>query len=102
MAKISYTRQALHDLKRLSEFLFETHREASAEITALILDGINILQSHPQVGRPKGNGLRELIISRGSTGYVALYDFYPSKNEALILTIRHQREVGYQKRFSAN
>ena len=102
MAKISYARQALHDLKRLSEFLFETNPVASAAITALILSAINILQNHPQVGRPKGNGLRELIISRGNTGYIALYDFYPSKNEALILTIRHQREVSYQKRSAAD
>lgn len=96
MAKISYARQALHDLKRLSEFLFESDPVASTDTTALILDAISILQNHPQVGRPKGDGLRELIISRGSTGYVALYDFYPGNNQVLILTIRHQREISYR------
>ena len=97
MAKINYARRAIHDLKRLSEFLFESDPKASEETTALILDAISVLQRHPQVGRPKGLGLRELVISRGSTGYVALYDFYPNSDEVLILTIRHQREVRYRK-----
>ncbi len=92
MAKINYARQAIHDLKRLSEFLFESDPKASEETTSLILDAICVLQRHPQIGRPKGIGLRELIISRGSTGYVALYDFYPELDEVLVLTIRHQRE----------
>ena len=93
MAKISYARRALYDLKRLTEFLFNADPVAAVETTDLIVDAIGVLERHPQVGRPKGNGLRELVISRGSTGYVALYDFYPAENEVLILTIRHQREV---------
>lgn len=92
MAKIKYVRQAINDLQRLAEFLFVSDPEVSEETTSLILDAICVLQRHPQIGRPKGIGLRELIISRGSTGYVALYDFYPELDELLILTIRHQRE----------
>ena len=98
MAKISYARRAVEDLKRLSECLFESDPKASSETTTLILDAISVLQRHPQIGRPKGLGLRELVISRGSTGYVALYDFYPDRDEVLILTIRHQREISYHKR----
>jgi hypothetical protein len=39
--------------------------------------------------------LRELIISYGHSGYVALYRFVVSRDEVRILTIRHQREVGF-------
>lgn len=97
MAKINYARRAIHDLKRLSEFLFQSDPKASYETTDLILEAICILQRHPQVGRPKGIGLRELVISRGNTGYVALYDYYPDRDEVLILTIRHQREISPRK-----
>jgi plasmid stabilization system protein ParE len=62
MAKISYARRAIYDLKRVSEFLFQSDPKASYETTDLILDAIRILQRHPQVGRPKGIGLRELVI----------------------------------------
>jgi plasmid stabilization system protein ParE len=39
--------------------------------------------------------LRELVISRGRTGYVALYSLEEGQDAVLILTIRHQREAGY-------
>jgi len=39
--------------------------------------------------------LRELVISRGCTGYVALYRFEEDQDAVLILAIRHQREAGY-------
>jgi plasmid stabilization system protein ParE len=38
--------------------------------------------------------LRELVISRGKSGYVALYSYERNSDTILILTIRHQREVG--------
>jgi hypothetical protein len=39
--------------------------------------------------------LRELVISFGHTGYVALYWFVPERAEIWILGIRHQRELDY-------
>jgi hypothetical protein len=39
--------------------------------------------------------LRELVISRGRSGYVALYDYDVMTDTALVLAIRHQREGGY-------
>jgi hypothetical protein len=40
-------------------------------------------------------GLRELVISRGQTGYLALYSHDEGADIALILAIRHQREDEY-------
>jgi hypothetical protein len=34
---------------------------------------VDILKRHPEIDRPVEDGLRELVISRGRTGYVALY-----------------------------
>jgi plasmid stabilization system protein ParE len=39
--------------------------------------------------------MRELVISRGRTGYLALYDYEEKSDAVLILAIRHQREAGY-------
>ena len=39
--------------------------------------------------------LRELVISYGKTGYVALYRFLPAQDLIRILAIRHQRELDY-------
>ncbi len=42
-------------------------------------------------GRRAEHGLRELVISRGRTGYVALYRYDTASDTALVLTLRHQR-----------
>jgi hypothetical protein len=37
--------------------------------------------------------LRELIISRGRSGYVALYEYQPALERVLVVAIWHQREA---------
>ncbi len=61
----------------------------------LIARGLTVLQEHPLVGRPVAGGLRELILSRGSTGYLALYRYLEAADTVTILAIRHQRESGF-------
>jgi hypothetical protein len=39
--------------------------------------------------------MRELVTSRGKTGFVALYRFSPPLDLVRILRIRHQREPDY-------
>jgi hypothetical protein len=40
--------------------------------------------------------VRELVISYGRTGYIALYRFVLARQEVRILALRHQRELGFQ------
>ena len=94
MAKISYSGQALTDLERLSDFLVDAGLSTQLEALSLIDEAISILARHPLVGRPVEAGLRELVISKGRTGYVALYSFEAAHDAVLILSIRHQREAG--------
>jgi plasmid stabilization system protein ParE len=82
-------------LERLTDFLAERDSEAALETVGLIEEAIAILRRHPYVGRPVELDLRELVISRGRTGYVALYSVEESERAVLILAIRHQREAGY-------
>ena len=47
---------------------------------------------------PATSPLRELIISHGKTGYIALYEYSSGERLVRILAVRHQREAGYQGR----
>jgi plasmid stabilization system protein ParE len=61
-----------------------------------IQSAVDNLAAHPLVGRRIEGELRELIISYGHSGYVALYRFLVARDEVRVLAIRHQREVGFQ------
>ncbi len=95
MARLIYADQALEDFERLTDFLLETNEIAALETTQLIIDAVNILVDHPLVGRVVDPDVRELVISRGNNGYVALYHFDSVSDLIVILTVRHQREAGY-------
>ncbi|MSQ53300.1 MAG: type II toxin-antitoxin system RelE/ParE family toxin [Betaproteobacteria bacterium] len=95
LAKLSYSGQALADPERLADFLIEAAPSAAAETVGLIEEAVALLIRHPLIGRPVEHGLRELVISRGRTGYIALYSFEDEQDAVLILAIRHQREAGY-------
>ena len=96
MTELVYSAQALVDLERLSDFLLETDPPAAQDTAVLIFEALEILVQHPEVGRKVHFGQRELVISRGRTGYLALYRFLPHLDRILVLALRHQRECGYK------
>jgi plasmid stabilization system protein ParE len=91
---VLYLPGALDDIERLAAFLVESDPRAAAETKALIESAIDILKSHPLIGRASGD-LRELVISRGRSGYVALYRYDEEQDRVVVAAIRHQREAGY-------
>jgi plasmid stabilization system protein ParE len=95
VAEVVYSRHAFADLERLADFLIRDAPQAAVTAIDVIRDGIDILERHPFVGRPCEEGLRELLISYGKSGYVALYSYEQSQDAVLVLAIRHQREAGY-------
>ena len=95
MAQLIYSGQAVADLVRLTDFLLESDPVAALETADLIEEAVAVLRRHPLIGRPVEFDLRELVISRGRTGYVALYSFEEDSDAVLVLAIRHQREAGY-------
>lgn len=95
MARLIYSARALDELERVTDFLVDTDPAAAAVTVDLIAEAVAILAHHPLIGRPAEHGLRELVISRGRTGYVALYSFETAQDCVLILAVRHQREAGY-------
>lgn len=87
--------EAADDLERLTDFLLETAPEQAPFLIDLILDALESLSRHPNIGRPVRNGLRELIISKGRTGYLALYSYDEHNDAVVVLAVRHQREDDY-------
>ncbi len=94
MPRLVLAPRALADTERLTGFLIESDPHAAAENGGLLLKGLAILKDHPLIGRKVEEGFRELIISRGRTGYLALYEYNVTRDTALVLAIRHQREHG--------
>ncbi|WP_081618516.1 type II toxin-antitoxin system RelE/ParE family toxin [Methyloversatilis universalis] len=80
----------------MTDFLLQADAPASAAETLPILQsGLAMLREHPLIGRKVDHDLRELVISRGLTGYVALYDYDAGRDVVIVLAVRHQREGGY-------
>lgn len=95
MATVVYSRRALDHLERSFEFLRERDPEAAVRAATAIRSAVSMLTDHPLVGRSVAGDLRELVISFGKTGYLALYRFLPHLDEVRVLAIRHQRELDY-------
>ncbi|MFC0269104.1 type II toxin-antitoxin system RelE/ParE family toxin [Kushneria aurantia] len=93
VARIIYAARALADLERVTEFLLETDSVAASQTVGLITTAIETLEDHPLIGRTYSPEVRELFISRGRTGYVALYRFLPGQDLVAILSIRHPERV---------
>ena len=87
--------EAANDLDRLVDFLLATQPLAAVRTNDLITDALCILERHPMIGQPIEQGLRELVISRGNSGYLALYQYDESADVVIVLAVRHQREQGY-------
>ncbi len=95
MARVVYSSRALADFERLVDFLADSEPELASFVVARIREAVSTLEMHPLIGRPVEGGLRELVISRGRTGYLALYRFLNAEDLVLVLALRHQREAGF-------
>ena len=95
MARVVYSERALSDFEGIFEFIADENPSLAAETVSIIQEAMGILERHPLVGRAVESDLRELIISRGKTGYVALYSYLEVEDVVQVLALRHQREAGY-------
>ncbi len=97
MPPVKFAPGAVRDLARLRTFLQHKNPIASQKASATIIQLIQILEQHPQIGRPVNEmepGYRELIIGFGHYGYVALYRL--EDDAVIVVAIRHQLEAGYR------
>jgi plasmid stabilization system protein ParE len=95
VAQVVYSGRALEDIERAFQFVAEKDPGSAISAAAAIRGAVETLAEHPLIGRSVTEGLRELVISYGRTGYVALYWFSPERGEVWVLGIRHQRQLDY-------
>jgi plasmid stabilization system protein ParE len=95
LAQVGFSKAAFEDFERIFDFYAKDDPEVARAQVNAIQEGVSILAEHPLIGRLVRGGLRELVISRGKTGFVALYRFSPTLELVSILRILHQRELSY-------
>lgn len=95
MARVVYSANAIANLARAFEFLAKRNPDAAARAVTAIREAVEVLARHPLIGRRVEQELRELVISFGRSGYVALYRYRPARDEVRVLALRHQRELDY-------
>ena len=98
MAEVIVSKDADADLERLVKFLSEGEPAAALATYDHLLGALEVLRTYPSIGRPVDDVLRELVVSRGGTGYLVLYEYDARADRVVIFALRHQREAGYRER----
>ena len=96
MPPIKWSPHSLRDVTQLHEFLVSKSQDAARRAVQAIRQGLKLLGTHPEMGRPVEElpvEFREWVIEFGSGAYVALYHY--DGREVVILAVRHGREAGY-------
>lgn len=96
--QVRFTKAAREDLKRLYGFLLGQDKSAAARALTTIEQAFELLKTFPFTCRKAQAGspfMRELVISFGANGYVALFEI-EEDNIVTILAVRHQREDDFR------
>jgi plasmid stabilization system protein ParE len=96
MPQVILTRNALNDLSRLKAFLQTKNPEAAREAVSTIRSYLKSLAETPMANTPDDErpDFRILMIPFGSSGYKAWY-CYKVGEDVVVVSIKHQKEVGY-------
>ncbi|MBL8911386.1 MAG: type II toxin-antitoxin system RelE/ParE family toxin [Archangium sp.] len=95
--RLQFTEESEQDLAELHAFLASANPSAAAKALTKIRRAFGLLEDFPYACRkaldPPEPGLRELVISFGRRGYVALFRI--EGDMVSILSVRQQRESDY-------
>ncbi len=96
MPQVIFAPSALRDMERLRDFLRPKNPAAAKHAASAIIKTIKTLEDYPEIGRPADEmdpTYRELLISYGDSGYIALYHY--NGQSVTVVAIRHQKEAGF-------
>lgn len=95
--QVRFTKAAREDIKRLYAFLLTQDKLAAKRALTTIEQAMQLLNTFPftcRKAQADNPFLRELVISFGANGYVALFEI--EENAVVtIIAVRHQREDDY-------
>ena len=95
MSRIELAPEVADDFDRIFDHLFARGADDAPGHIQDIIAAIDVLERSPLIGRPVKGDKCELVIGRGSRGYVALYSYIVSLDTVFVLAVRSQREAGY-------
>lgn len=98
MSAIELANEITEDFERILDHLAAYRIEHPEQRIRDIIEALDVLEHNPEIGRPVAAAKRELVIGRGSRGYVALYRYIEEIDTVFVLAIRSQREGGYSER----
>lgn len=94
MVKIKWLPEALNDVQRLYDFLYDKDINAAKRAALSILKGSSLLKTSPRIGRPMSDetGRRELFVAFGAGAYVLRY-MLEDEHTAVIIRVWHSKEI---------
>lgn len=97
MTRVRLGPGVIEDLERIAAYLRDHEIEHAEERADEIVSALDVLAGNPLIGRPVQRDNRELLMGRGSHGYVALYRYVDVTDTVIVMGIRAQREAGYAR-----
>lgn len=97
MARVEFLPSVNEELRRIISPLEQHQAEHVHPCLGEIVSASNALTDSPLIGRLTRRDLRELVIGRGASGYIALYLYVTALDTVFVLAIRAQREAGYAR-----
>lgn len=93
MPQIEWLPESLRDIERLHAFLRDKDTTAARRAVKVILEGANLLENSPGIGRPMPDetGRRELFIPFAAGAYVLRY-MHTNPDSIVIIRVWHSRE----------
>jgi len=97
MSRVEFLPDVYEDLQRVVSHLEQHEAGHVQDRLGELVSASDVLTDNPLIGRPTRGDMRELVIGRGSRGYVALYRYVAAVDTVFVLGIRAQREAGYAR-----
>ncbi len=97
MARLEFAAEVFDDSDRFLHHMVQFETQDGPVRIGEMVQAIQILVHSPLIGRPVKGGKRELVIGRGSRGYVALCLFVADIDTVFVLAIRSQLEAALKR-----
>lgn len=90
--RVVWLPEALGDILRLNDFLAGKNPQAARNAVLCIQAAARQLESFPEIGKPMGDGRRELFAAFGAGAYVLRYRLNES-GQPVVIRVWHTREL---------
>jgi plasmid stabilization system protein ParE len=90
MSRVSWLPEALRDIERLYRFLDEKNPLAARNAVLCIQAAAKQLEAFPEIGKPMGDGRREIFAAFGAGAYVLRYRL--QDGHPIVIRVWHSRE----------